>query len=149
MTFVGPNGRDHDANVMIDERVPRECRRSSVDEPPIAQPVRTIGARRFDFARQVAVMAIVNRTPDSSHDKGETYALDQAVRAVERAVADGADWVDIGGVPFGTDVPDVSESEELDRVIGLIEAVRAATDVVISVDTFRTEVARRAIDAGA
>jgi dihydropteroate synthase len=94
-------------------------------------------------------MGIVNRTPDSFHDKGETFALEAALAAVHRAVDEGADWVDIGGVPFGTDVPDVSESEELDRVIGLIEAARAATDVVISVDTYRTEVARRAIAAGA
>lgn len=100
-------------------------------------------------AGRVRVMGIVNRTPDSFHDKGETFALEAALAAVHKAVDEGADWVDIGGVPFGTDVPDVSEAEELDRVVGLIEAARASTDVVISVDTFRTEVARRAIAAGA
>ncbi|HLU63154.1 MAG TPA: dihydropteroate synthase, partial [Protaetiibacter sp.] len=46
-------------------------------------------------------MAIVNRTPDSFHDRGATFALDAAVEASLRAVADGADWVDVGGVPFG------------------------------------------------
>ncbi len=97
----------------------------------------------------IAVMAIINRTPDSFHDNGRTYALDRAVAAVDAAVADGADWVDIGGVPFGTHGRDVSEEEELDRVIPVVRAARAHSDLVISVDTYRTGVARRAIEAGA
>jgi dihydropteroate synthase len=103
----------------------------------------------IDFSRQVAVMAIINRTPDSFHDRGRTYALDKAVAAVRAAVADGADWVDIGGVPFGTDGREVSAAEEADRVIPVIRAARAISDVVISVDTYRTEVAQEAIAAGA
>lgn len=118
-------------------------------ELKLVDPVRTIGTRTFDFSRQVAVMAVVNRTPDSFHDKGRTFALDAAIAAVRTAVEQGADWVDIGGVPFGTDAPDVSEADELDRVIGLVAAARADSDVVISVDTFRGEVARQAIEAGA
>nr|WP_051799875.1 dihydropteroate synthase [Catenuloplanes japonicus] len=121
---------------------------SSFFEPEIVKPVRRIGAREFDFSRQVAVMAIVNRTPDSFFDRGRTYALRAAVDAVLAAAADGADWIDIGGVPFGPG-PEVTEAEELDRVIPVVEAVRAASDVVISVDTYRTGVARAAIDAGA
>ncbi len=62
--------------------------------------VRTIGARTFDFSRQVAVMAIVNRTRDSFFDQGATFDFAPALDAVDRAVAQGADWVDIGGVPF-------------------------------------------------
>jgi dihydropteroate synthase len=103
----------------------------------------------IDFSRQVAVMAIINRTPDSFHDSGRTYALDKAVAAVRAAVADGADWVDIGGVPFGTDGPEVGAEEEADRVIPVVRAARASSDVVISVDTYRTGVAREAIGAGA
>jgi dihydropteroate synthase len=57
--------------------------------------------------------------------------------------------VDIGGVPFGTDGAPVSEAEELDRVIPVVASARSASDVVISVDTYRTAVARAAIDAGA
>jgi dihydropteroate synthase len=117
--------------------------------PPLISPQRTIGARTFDFERQVAVMGIVNRTPDSFHDRGATFALDRAVAAVRQAVADGADWVDIGGVPFGTHGLPVGEEEEIDRVVPVVAATRAAFDVVISVDTFRTNVARRAIEAGA
>lgn len=117
--------------------------------PPLIAPMRTIGARTFDFSRQVAVMAIVNRTPDSFHDQGRTFALDRAVEAVVDAAFDGADWVDIGGVPFGLHAGEVTEAEEIDRVVPVVKAARAASDVVISVDTYRTEVARLALDAGA
>lgn len=109
---------------------------------------RRIGARTFDFSREVAVMAIVNRTPDSFFDSGSTFELDRAVKAAIAAVGDGADIVDVGGVPFGRG-PTVSRDEELDRVVPLVEAIRAASDVVISVDTHSAEVARRCIEAGA
>ncbi|MGD3261505.1 dihydropteroate synthase, partial [Xanthomonas citri pv. citri] len=68
--------------------------------PDLRDPVRTIGRRTFDFDHRIAVMAIVNRTPDSFHDRGATFALDQAVAAAVRAAEQGADWVDIGGVKF-------------------------------------------------
>ena len=108
--------------------------------------MRTIGNRNFDFARQVAVMAIVNRTPDSFHDKGSTFALDHAVVAVERAAEAGADWIDIGGVPFAPG-PEVSAAEELDRVLPVV--VKARDLAVVSVDTFRPSVAAEVIKAGA
>jgi len=110
--------------------------------------LRQIGARAFDFSREVAVMAIVNRTPNSFFDQGATFELDRAVAAALTAVRDGADIVDVGGVPFGRG-PAVSPHEEIDRVVPLIEAIRAASDVVISVDTHRAEVARPCIEAGA
>jgi dihydropteroate synthase len=109
---------------------------------------RRIGRRVFDFDRRVAVMAVVNRTPDSFFDKGATFALDRAVQASLRAAEAGADWVDIGGVPFGRG-PVVTVDEELDRVVPVVEALTAASDVVISVDTYNAEVARRSIAAGA
>jgi dihydropteroate synthase len=109
---------------------------------------RRIGARTFDFSREVAVMAIINRTPDSFFDQGSTFELHRAVAAALAAVREGADIVDVGGVPFGRG-PAVSPREELDRVVPLIEAIRAASDVVISVDTHRAEVARLCIEAGA
>ncbi len=108
--------------------------------------MRKIGNRSFDFARQVAVMAIVNRTPDSFHDKGSTFALEQAVAAVERAAAAGADWIDIGGVPFAPG-PEVSAAEELDRVLPVVTKARDLA--VVSVDTFRPSVAAEVIKAGA
>lgn len=97
---------------------------------------------------RVAVMAVVNRTPDSFYDKGATFALDRAVEAALRAADAGADWIDIGGVPFGRG-PAVSTAEEIARVVPFVEAVTAVSGVVISVDTNSAEVARAAIAAGA
>jgi dihydropteroate synthase len=112
------------------------------------RPVRRIGARTFDFSTSVAVMAVVNRTPDSFYDRGRTFELERADAACEAAVAAGADWVDIGGVPFAPGPP-LSAADELDRVLPVVRAVRERSDVVISVDTFLPEVARACIAAGA
>nr|WP_240646140.1 dihydropteroate synthase [Georgenia sp. SYP-B2076] len=117
--------------------------------PDLIEPRRTIGGRTFDFSREVAVVAIVNRTPDSFYDRGRTYALDAAIDRALTAAAEGADWVDVGGVPFSPDVAAVSAQEELDRVLPVVAGVRARSDVVVSVDTSRPEVARRCLDAGA
>jgi dihydropteroate synthase len=115
--------------------------------PEITHPLRTIGARVFDFSREVAVMAIINRTPDSFYDKGATFALDDAVDAARRAIADGADWVDVGGAKFAPG-PAIPVREEIDRVVPVVEALRGS-GVVISVDTFHPDVALAAIAAGA
>ncbi|MBF4568619.1 dihydropteroate synthase [Plantibacter sp. VKM Ac-2880] len=116
--------------------------------PPIRQPIRRIGARTFDFSKQVAVMAIINRTPDSFFDQGATFSLDRAVEAAVTAAEQGADWVDIGGAKFAPG-PEIPAAEELDRVLPVVEALAARSDVVISVDTFRPEVAAACIAAGA
>jgi dihydropteroate synthase len=95
------------------------------------------------------VMAIVNRTPDSFFDQGRTFALAAAMDRVHQVVAEGAHVVDIGGVKAapGADVP---AEDEQDRVVELIEAARAAyPDLVISVDTYRADVADAACRAGA
>jgi dihydropteroate synthase len=110
--------------------------------------LRTYGRRTFDFARQAAVMAILNRTPDSFYDRGATFGFEAALAAGERALAEGADWLDVGGVKAGPGPP-VTEAEELDRVLPLVEALRERSDAVISVDTFRAGVARRSLAAGA
>lgn len=114
-----------------------------------AADVRVLGRRTFDFAHQVAVMAIINRTKDSFYDKGRTYAFDAAVAAIDDALAAGADWVDIGAVPFSPLAADVDEAEEIRRIVPVVEAIRHRTDAVISIDTFRPGVARHALTAGA
>ncbi|MFZ7087281.1 dihydropteroate synthase [Curtobacterium sp. RRHDQ10] len=116
--------------------------------PELRDPVRAIGRRTFDFDRRIAVMAIVNRTPDSFYDRGATFALDRAVDAAVRAADEGADWVDIGGVKFAPG-PELPAADEIDRVVPVIAALAGRSDVVISVDTFRPEVAAAAIAAGA
>ncbi len=117
--------------------------------PPLRNPVRTIGQRTFDFSQQIVVMGIVNRTPDSFFDQGGTFQLDEAVAAALAAAHTGADWIDIGGVPFSPDTPAVTLAEEIDRVVPVVEQVAAASDIVISVDTFRPEVASRCLNSGA
>ncbi|MGC5054506.1 dihydropteroate synthase [Micromonospora sp. DT48] len=107
-----------------------------------------LGARRFGPG-DLVVMAIVNRTPDSFFDRGATFAADSALRAVERAVQEGADIVDIGGVKAGPGA-EVDVAEEIRRTVGTIAAVREAfPEVVISIDTWRAEVAVEAVAAGA
>lgn len=117
-------------------------------EPVIDVPVRTFGRRTIDFSRRIAVMAIVNRTPDSFFDEGRTFALDRAVAAAVAAAQAGADFVDIGGVPFAPG-PELPAAEEAERVVPVVEALAAVSDVVISVDTFQPLVAEAAIAAGA
>jgi dihydropteroate synthase len=96
-----------------------------------------------------AVMAIVNRTPDSFYDNGRTYDEAAAMDRVAAVVAEGADMVDIGGVKAGYG-DDVDVEEELRRTASFVEQVRSAyPDLVISVDTWRAEVARELCRRGA
>lgn len=107
-----------------------------------------LGGRTF-APGELVVMAIINRTPDSFFDRGATFAADSALRAVERAVAEGAAIIDIGGVKAGPGA-DVGAAEEIRRTVDTIAAVRAAfPGVVISIDTWRAEVATEAVAAGA
>lgn len=104
--------------------------------------------RRLDFERSVAIVGIVNRTPDSFYDHGATFSLDRAVAAAGAQVSQGADWIDVGGVPFGPG-PEVTIDTEIARVVPVIEQIRASHGVVISVDTTRSQVAEAAFVAGA
>lgn len=100
-------------------------------------------------ADRALVMAIVNRTPDSFYDRGATFSDEAAMAAVHRAVDEGADLVDIGGVKAGPG-DDVDAAEEIRRVVPFVEAIRSRfPDLIISVDTWRGEVARLACAAGA
>jgi len=94
-------------------------------------------------------MAIVNRTPDSFFDRGAAFAPDAALRAAAAAVDEGADIVDVGGVKAGPGAV-VDVAEEIRRTVSTIAAVRAEfPEIVISIDTWRAEVAREAVAAGA
>ena len=104
------------------------------------------GNRALDLTRHIAVMAIVNRTPDSFYDRGRTFALDAAITAGEAAFEAGAEIVDVGGVKFAPGPP-VPIEEECARVIPVVEAL--APLGLVSVDTFHPEVAEAAMDAGA
>ena len=98
---------------------------------------------------RLLVMAIVNRTPDSFYDQGATFAREAALEAVDHAVEEGADLVDIGGVKAGPGA-EVGVVEEIERTAGFVADVRQRhPDLVISVDTWRHEVGRVCCEAGA
>ncbi|GHH69726.1 dihydropteroate synthase [Streptosporangium violaceochromogenes] len=98
---------------------------------------------------EFAIMAVVNRTPDSFFDRGRTYGYAAALEAVDRAVAAGADIVDIGGVKAGPG-DEVGPAEEIRRVAGLVAEVRRRHPrLIISVDTWRAEVGEVVARAGA
>ena len=96
------------------------------------------------------VMAIVNRTKDSFYDRGATFADEAALRRVDDAVVEGADIIDIGGVRAGSHGEVVDAAEEARRVVPFVARVRERhPDMVISVDTWRHEVAEQVCAAGA
>jgi dihydropteroate synthase len=107
-----------------------------------------LGDRRFDITTRTVVMGILNRTPDSFFDQGAYYDFDAFLRKADGLVADGADFLDVGGVKAGPG-PDVDEQEELERVVPAVEALKARFDVPLSVDTWRASVARECFNAGA
>lgn len=107
-----------------------------------------LGSRAFGH-HELAVMAIVNRTPDSFYDRGATFALHAALDRIDQVVSEGADIVDVGGVKAGHGRA-VSAEDEIERTVSLVEATRRRhPDLVISVDTYRAEVADAACAAGA
>ncbi|HTW08980.1 MAG TPA: dihydropteroate synthase, partial [Acidimicrobiales bacterium] len=83
---------------------------------PVAAPVVELGDRRYDITSRALVMGILNRTPDSFFDKGATWDWDAFWTRADQMVQDGADILDVGAVKAGPG-PEVSESEELDRLI--------------------------------
>jgi dihydropteroate synthase len=93
-------------------------------------------------------MGICNRTPDSFFDKGEHFGFDRFLTRVEAIVTEGADVIDVGGVKAGPG-PEVTEAEELDRVVPAVCEIRKRFDLCISVDTWRAKVAGEAFAAGA
>lgn len=107
-----------------------------------------LGRREFGPGTH-AVMAVLNRTPDSFYDKGATFAFDAALAAADALVAAGADIVDVGGVKAGYGEP-VSVEEEIRRTVPFVAELRGRhPDLVISVDTWRTRVGRECAEAGA
>ena len=107
-----------------------------------------LGPTRFDITYRALVMGILNRTPDSFYDQGSYYAFDDFLRKAEQLVIDGADFLDVGGVKAGPG-DEVTEAEELERVVPAVEALRSRFDLPLSVDTWRSTVAKECFAAGA
>ncbi|MGB1261606.1 MAG: dihydropteroate synthase [Cognaticolwellia sp.] len=94
-------------------------------------------------------MGILNVTPDSFSDGGKFAHFDQALAQVDRMIADGATIIDIGGESTRPGALDVSDEDELARVIPVLKAIKAHSDVVVSVDTSKASVMKAAIENGA
>lgn len=106
------------------------------------------GSKKLTFDHPL-VMGILNVTPDSFSDGGNFFTLKKAIKGFEKMIEDGADIIDIGGESTGPGSADVSTEEELQRVIPVLKEVRKRSDIVISVDTYKAEVAKQAIQNGA
>lgn len=103
----------------------------------------------LDFSKKTHIMGILNVTPDSFSDGGLYLEKSHAVERVLRMVSEGADIIDIGGQSTRPGSEPVSADEELGRTIPVIEAIAGEVDVPVSIDTYRADVARAALGAGA
>ena len=105
--------------------------------------------REMPISERTLIMGILNVTPDSFSDGGQFFNPDKALAHAEQMIAEGADIVDVGGESTRPGGEPVSIDEEIERVVPVIEALSQRTDIPISVDTTKSEVARAALDAGA
>ncbi|MBW4077740.1 MAG: dihydropteroate synthase [Acidobacteria bacterium] len=108
----------------------------------------TMGDQHFDVTSRALVMGILNRTKDSFFAPAATFEWDEFFRRAEQLVDEGADLLDVGGVKAGPG-EEVTEQEELDRVVPAIGELRRRFDVPLSVDTWRASVARACFEQGA
>lgn len=107
-----------------------------------------IGHREFSQSGHTYVMGILNVTPDSFSDGGKWIGLDRALKQVEKMVEEGADVIDVGGESTRPGYAMISDQEEIQRVVPVIEAVKTRFDVPFSLDTYKSNVARAGIEAG-
>jgi dihydropteroate synthase len=105
--------------------------------------------RVLPIGERTLIMGILNVTPDSFSDGGQFLTLDPALAQAEKMIAEGADIIDVGGESTRPGGEPVSFQEEIERVVPVIAALATQTEVPISVDTTKSEVARAALDAGA
>jgi dihydropteroate synthase len=108
-----------------------------------------IGDKVVDFSKRGMIMGVLNVTPDSFSDGGEFFASEAAVARGVQIASEGADIIDVGGESTRPGAEPVSVKEELRRVVPVIEILRAKIDIIISIDTSKSEVASAALDAGA
>lgn len=108
-----------------------------------------IGSRDFATSGHTYVMGILNVTPDSFSDGGKFNQMDAALKHAEEMIADGAAILDIGGESTRPGYTKISDEEEISRVVPVIEAVKKEFDIPISVDTYKSGVAKAAAEAGA
>ena len=114
-----------------------------------------IGSKKIDCSKRTLVMGIVNVTPDSFSDGGMYFSVEGAAAHARAMIEDGADIIDIGGEStrpkgaYGSSPSHVSAGEELDRILPVLKELRNAGDFLLSVDTYKSDVAEAALLAGA
>lgn len=108
-----------------------------------------IGNREFDVKNHTYVMGILNVTPDSFSDGGKYDKLDQALFHAQEMIEDGADIIDVGGESTRPGYTMISDEEEIERTVPVVEALKERFDIPISIDTYKSKVAKANIKAGA
>ena len=108
-----------------------------------------IGTQEFDTKENTYIMGILNVTPDSFSDGGKIIGIDAALKRAEQMKGDGAAIIDVGGESTRPGFTPVSVEEEMERILPVIEAIKANIDIPVSVDTYKSQVAEAAILAGA
>ena len=108
-----------------------------------------IGNREFDVNNHTYIMGILNVTPDSFSDGGNYQHLDKALFRVEEMIKEGMDILDIGGESTRPGYEKISEEEEIERVAPVIEKIKGRFDIPVSLDTYKSQVAKAGINAGA
>ena len=108
-----------------------------------------IGNRIFETEKHTYVMGILNVTPDSFSDGGKFNCLNLALAHVEQMIAEGADIIDIGGESTRPGHQQITEEEEIQRIVPVVTQVKSRFDIPISVDTYKEKVARACLEAGA
>lgn len=107
-----------------------------------------IGGREFERNKKTYVMGILNVTPDSFSDGGKWKELDKALFHVEKMLAEGMDILDIGGESTRPGYTLIPDEEEIARIIPIIEAVKSRFDIPVSLDTYKSSVAKAGLEAG-
>lgn len=107
-----------------------------------------IGKTEFDLKNKSYIMGILNVTPDSFSDGGKYSSMDQALFQAEKMIREGAAIVDLGGESTRPGHIKVTDQEEIERVVPIIEAIKARFETPVSLDTYKVNVARAGINAG-
>ena len=107
------------------------------------------GSRVLDFTRKTYVMGILNCTPDSFYPASRNETLREAMKSAREMIGAGVDIIDVGGESSRPGSDPIEPEEEIRRVIPVVQAIRRESDIMISVDTRRKDIAERALDAGA
>ena len=107
-----------------------------------------IGEKNFSFGSRTYIMGILNVTPDSFSDGGEFDSVDKAVAHAKQMVADGVDVIDIGGESTRPGAKSITIEEEIIRVIPVIEELTKKVNIPLSIDTYKSEIAKKALDLG-